>query len=68
MLCQVDEIFLQKKGTSSAISQDHVQAMISETVADDVQKNFYKIYFFEWWDIQFLCDFLNVITFLDFPW
>ena len=37
----------KKKGISSGISQDHVRAMISEAVADDVQKNFYKIYFFE---------------------
>ena len=39
--------FCEKKGISSEISQDHVRAMISEAVADDVQKNFYKIYFFE---------------------
>ena len=32
---------------SSEISQDHVQAMISEAIADHVQRNFYKIYFFE---------------------
>ena len=30
------------------ISQDHMEAMISEGVADDVQRNFYKIYFFEY--------------------
>ena len=39
--------FCKEKGISSGISQDHVQAMISEAVADDVQKNFFKIYFFE---------------------
>ena len=38
--------FCEKKGISSGISQDHVQATISEAVVDDVQKNFYKIYFF----------------------
>ena len=47
IFCQVDQTFLLKKGSSSGISQDHVRAMISEAVADDVQKNFYKIYFFE---------------------
>ena len=39
--------FCKKKGISSGISQDHMQAMISEAVADDVQKMMYKIYFFE---------------------
>ena len=39
--------FCEKKEISPVISQDHVRAMISEAVADDVQKNFYKIYFFE---------------------
>ena len=29
--------FCQKKGFSSQISQDHMQVMISEAVADDVQ-------------------------------
>ena len=37
----------KKKGISSWISQDHMQAMISEATADDVQKMMYKIYFFE---------------------
>ena len=35
--------FCEKKVIFSGISQEHVQAMISEAVADDVQKNFYKI-------------------------
>ena len=39
--------FCEKKGISSGISQHHVRAMISDAVADDVQKNFHKIYFFE---------------------
>ena len=36
-----------KKGISSKISQDHMQAMISEAVADDGQRIMFKIYFFE---------------------
>ena len=40
--------FCKKKqnGIFLRISQEHVRAMISEVVAE-VQKNFYKIYFFE---------------------
>ena len=37
----------KKKGISLGISQDHVRAMISEAVTDDVKKTFHKIYFFE---------------------
>ena len=46
IFCQVDQTLLQKKKSFSRISQDDVQAIISEVVADDVQKNFYKIYCF----------------------
>ena len=46
--------FCEKKGISSGISQDHVRATISEAVADDVQKDFCKIYLFEQCDIEFL--------------
>ena len=60
--------FCEKKGISSGISQDHVRATISEAVADDVQKDFGKIYLFEQCDIEFLWDFANIINFLDFPW
>ena len=47
IFCQVDQTLLQKKKSFFRISQDHVPAIISEVVADDVQKNFYKVYFFE---------------------
>ena len=38
--CSVKSIkpFCKKKGIYSGISQDHLRAMISEAVADDVQK------------------------------
>ena len=38
--------FCKKDGFFPGTSQDHMWAMISEAVAE-VQKNFYKIYFFE---------------------
>ena len=46
--------FREKKGISSGIFQEHVRATISKAIADDVQKNFYKIYLFEQCDIEFL--------------
>ena len=46
ILYQVDQTFLQKNENSPRISQEHVRTLISEAVAE-VQKNFYKIYFFE---------------------
>ena len=46
-LSSQSNLFPKKKGISSEISQDHMQAMISEAVADDVQKMMFKIYFFE---------------------
>ena len=39
--------FSKQKKSFFRISQDHVRAMIAEVVPDGVQKNFYKIYFFE---------------------
>ena len=47
IFCQVDQTFLQKNEISSGTSQDHVRSIISEAVADDGQKYFYKIYIFE---------------------
>ena len=43
IVCQVDQTFLRKKKEiSSGISPDHVRSIISEAVADDVQKNFFE--------------------------
>ena len=47
------------------ISQDHMEAMISEGVADDVQRNFYKIYFFEYSFCETLQTLLALWIFLD---
>ena len=46
IFCQISQTILPKNGICPRIFQHHMGTIISEAVAE-VQKDFYKIYFFE---------------------